>query len=201
MKKKLSVIIALILTVVAAVFYGNVTRPARIYDNNVNTVSYTDLGVLTTEHSVSQEFTCRIDTVNGLQLKTGTAGDYALGGLHLEVKDAGTQEVLVSMDEPGSEFRPRKIHYFKTPELTGMKGRELTVTITGTGEDSANGITMYCAMESSPGHNAVMDGEELGGVLPLAVVAEGFNTETFVIFLLSVWFIWGFMWILYKLFQ
>jgi len=46
MKKKIPVIIALILTIAAAVFVGNTRKANRIYDNNVNTISYADLGVL-----------------------------------------------------------------------------------------------------------------------------------------------------------
>ena len=46
MKKKIPVIIALILTIAAAVFMGNTRKANRIYDNNVNTISYADLGVL-----------------------------------------------------------------------------------------------------------------------------------------------------------
>lgn len=201
MKKKLSVIIAFLVTIAAAVLFAHTTKADRIYDNNINNVSYTDIGVLTEERSFSQRFICRQDTIDGFLIKTGVAGDTSAATVHLEVKDLTTGETLISFDEPGSSFKPRKIHYFKTGRLSGMKDRDLEMTITETGSDSANGVTFYYAKETDARYYAELDGEAVSGVLPLGTAADRFDVETFIVFLICIWFIWGFMWFLYKLFQ
>lgn len=201
MKKKLSVLIAFVLTIAAAVLFAHTTKADRIYDNNINNVSYTDIGVLTEGRTFAQRFNCRRDSIDGFLIKTGVLGDASSAVVHLEVKDLTTGETLITFDESGSTFKPRKIHYFKTGRLNGMKDRDLFLTVTETGSDSANGVTFYYAKEKDARYFAELDGEALTGVIPLGTAAERFDTETFIVFLISVWFIWGFMWLLYRLFQ
>jgi hypothetical protein len=201
MKKKLSVIIAFALTIAAAVFYGHTTKSDRIYDNNINNVSYGNIGVLTEGSVLSQRFICRKDAIDGFLVKTGISGDCSSCVVHLEVKDAGSGQIILSYDENGSTFRPRKIHYFRTGKLNGMKDKDLIISLSQTGSDASNGVTFSYAKETDARYFADLDGTALDGVLPLGTAADGFDPETFIIFLLSVWFIWGFMWFLYKLFQ
>lgn len=201
MKKKIPVIIAFILTIAAAVYFGHTTKACRIYDNNVNSISYADLGVLTEDQTISQEFICREDTIHGFLIKSGISGDYGNSVVHLELKDAATGEVLTTADEPGNTIKARKIHYYKTDEITGLKGKNLILSLSEKGTTPGNGILMYYAVDDAPEFPATIDETTLGGVLPMATATERFDVETFVVFLLSIWFIWGFMWFLYRLFQ
>ena len=202
MKKKLPVIIALVLTVLAAVLYGNTTKANRIYDNNVNSISYSDLGVLENGQVITQEFTSAEDVINGLKIKSSVCGNYTGVIVHIELSDADTGELLASMDEQGSNIKARQIHYYKFADaLTGMKDRQLIVSITEEGSVSGSGINMYYAPDEEAQYKINVNGAEINGVLPLATATDRFDVETFIIFLLSLWFIWGFMWFLYKLFQ
>lgn len=201
MKKKIPVIIAFILTIALAVLFGHTTKACRIYDNNVNSVSYADLGVLSEGQTISQRFICKEDTIHGFLIKSSVAGNHGPATVHLELKDAATGETLAAADEPGTVIKARKIHYYKTGELTGLKGKELELIVSERGTTPGNGILMYYAVDSDAEYFAELDGSALGGVLPMATATERFDIETFVVFLLSIWFIWGFMWFLYRLFQ
>lgn len=201
MKKRIPIIIALIATIAAAVFFGHTTKSVRIYDNNVNTVSYVTIGVPEEGQVLTQEFVCREDRIHGFRIKAGVQGDASAVTVHLELKDAATGEVLVAVEEAGANIRPRKIHYFRTEELTGLKGKDLILSLREEGTDQGNGILMYYAQEELPEHPLYLNDTAMDGVLPMATATERFDAETFIIFLLSVWFIWGFMWFLYKLFQ
>lgn len=201
MKKKIPVIIALILTIAAAVFMGNTRKANRIYDNNVNTISYADLGVLEDGRYISQEFICREDVINGFIIKSSVAGNHADVTVHLQLKDAQTGEILAEASEQGSNIRARKMHFYEMDTLSGMKGKDLILTVWEEGAQSGSGILMYYAPGQETQYRINVDGEELDGVFPMATATDRFDTETFIIFLLSLWFIWGFMWALYKLFQ
>ncbi len=201
MKKKIPVIIALILTIAAAVFMGNTRKANRIYDNNVNTISYADLGVLEDGRYISQEFICREDVIDGFIIKSSVAGNHADVTVHLQLKDAQTGEILAEASEQGSNIRARKMHFYKMDTMSGMKGKDLILTVTEEGAQNGSGILMYYAPGQETQFRINVDGEELDGVLPMATATDRFDTETCVIFLLSLWFIWGFMWALYKLFQ
>ncbi len=201
MKKKIPVIIAFIVTIAAAVLFGHTTKADRIYDNNVSKVSYADLGVLSEGQTIRQEFICREDVIDGLFVKSSTAGDHANVTVHLELNDAKTGELLATCDESGAKIRARKIHYYKTGRVTGLKDRDLVLSVSETGTTPGNGILMYYAVQKDPQYAAVLDDTTLNGVLPMGTATERFDPETFVVFLLSIWFIWGFMWFLYRLFQ
>ncbi len=202
MKKKIPVIIAFIITIAAAVFFGDTTKASKIYDSNVNTISYTDLGVLENDQFITQKFVCSQDTVNGFMIKSSVCGNYGDVVVNIEVSDAQTGEVLTVINEQGVNIKARKVHYYKADEpLTNMKGKTLEVKITETGSVQGSGINMYYAPAEESNYLIAVNGSEIGGVLPLATAADGFDVETCIIFLLSVWFIWGFMWFLYKLFQ
>ena len=96
MKVKLTTIVAVLITIAAAVFFAHTTKIHRIYDSNINNVSYTDMGVPEDGLVYSQKFVCMKDTVDGFTVKTGVAGSYADAVVILEVKDAQTGDVLVN---------------------------------------------------------------------------------------------------------
>lgn len=201
MKKKLPVIIAFILTIAAAFYFAHIDKANRIYDNNVDTLSYVDVGVLEDGEVYTQVLVSKEDVINGFQIKNSIAGDYENAVVRLEVYDAETNELITAVEEQGSEFKRQKIHTYDTGELTGMKDKKLMVSLTETGSSMGSGIPMYFVPDEKAEYKANLGGNELDGIIPLATVTERFDTETFIIFLLSLWFIWGFMWFLYKLFQ
>lgn len=200
MKKRLPVIIAFILTIAAAFFFAHIDKEHRIYNNNVDSLSYIDAGVLEDGEVYSQTLVCMEDVINGFRVKNSIAGEYADCIVRMEIRDAQSNELITAVEEPGSSFKRQKIHYYKTDELTGMKGRKLLVTLTESGSSMGNGILMYYVPQEGE-YTAMLDDRELDGLMPVATVTDRFDTETFIIFLLSLWFIWGFMWFLYKLFQ
>jgi len=201
MKKKLPVIIAFILTIAAAFWFAHIDKADRIYNNNVDTLSYVSVGVLENGEKFTQTIVCREDIINGFQIKNSIQGEHESATVRLEVRDAETDELIAVTEEPGSAFRRQKIHKYNTEQLTGMAGRKLKLSLTETGSSMGSGIIMYYVPEKNSGYKAELDGNVLDGVMPAATVTERFDTETFIVFLLSLWFIWGFMWFLYRLFQ
>ena len=200
MKKRLPVIIAFILTIAAAFYFGHIDKENRIYNNNVDSLSYIDAGVLEDGEVYRQILVSKEDVLHGFRVKNSIAGSYEDATVRMEIYDAESMELITAVEEPGSAFKRQKIHYYKTEELNGMKGRKLLVSLTESGSSMGNGILMYYVPQDGE-YKATLDDRELDGLMPVATVTDRFDTETFIIFLLSLWFIWGFMWFLYKLFQ
>lgn len=200
MKKRLPVIIAFILTIAAAFFFSHIDKEHRIYNNNVNSLSYIDAGLLEDGEVYRQILVCKEDVLNGFRIKNSIAGAYEDVTVRMEIYDAESEELITAVEEPGSAFKRQKIHYYKTEVLSGMKGRKLLVSLSESGSSMGNGILMYYVPQDGE-YKAMLGDRELDGLMPVATVTDRFDTETFIIFLLSLWFIWGFMWFLYKLFQ
>ncbi len=201
MKKKLPVIIGLIVVILFSIWYGFTDKTHKIYDNNVNTAKYNDLGVLTEGQVIRQTFTCEENVLDAFSIKCNPSGDYAGAQLTLTVLDEATGEVLTTGEESGSNIRPRKMHKFKVGQLTGVKGRELTLEVRETNSSPGNGINLYYQPAENTIGSLTLDDNALSGVFVMKTVTERFDTETFVIMLLSILFIWAFLWFLYRLFK
>ncbi len=201
MKKKLPVIVGLLAVILFSLWYGFTDKTHKIYDNNVNTATYLDLGVLTEGQVLSQTFTSEENVLDAFLIKCGPSGDYGNTEVHLTVKDAETGEVLSTGEEIGSNIRPRRLHKFSITPLTGCKGKALVLEMTEVNATVGNGIDLYYQPNETSIGTLTLDGNPLPGVFVMKTVTERFDTETFLIILVSILFIWGFLWFLYRLFK
>ena len=201
MKKILPVVIGLIAIILFSVWYGFTDKTHKIYDNNVNTAKYNDLGVLTEGQALRQTFTCEENVLDAFSIKCNPSGDYGNAQLTLTVTDASTGEVLTTGTETGSNILPRKMHKFQVGRLTGVKDRELTLEMTETNSSAGNGINLYYQPNENSIGSLTLNDDVLPGVFVMKTITERFDTETFIIMLLSLLFIWAFLWFLYRLFK
>lgn len=201
MKKRLPVIIGVILTVLLAVWYGNTNKTHKIYDNNVNTAVYSAIGVLTEGQTVSQSFVCQEDVLDGFMIKADVLGDYKDAVVTVEVRDAATGEVLSEAQETGDKIKARKLHYVKIPAITDCRGRQMVVEVSETGTADNNGINLFFQPGGGEGETLTVKGNVTEGVFVMKTVTERFDAETFLVMLFSEWFVWGFLWFLYRLFK
>ena len=201
MKKKLPVLIGLVIIILFSVWYGHTDKTHKIYDNNVNTAQYQDLGVLAEGQLISQTFTCEENVLDAFLIKCNPTGDYGNVTVTVTVRDGTSGEVLSTGEEAGSNIQPRKMHKFSILPVTGVKGKSLILEVTETGAAPGNGIDLYFQPNDTSIGELQLDGNALPGVFVMKTVTERFDTETFIIMLVSILFIWGFLWFLYRLFK
>lgn len=72
--KKWKYVIVAIVGILFAVIYSFRTWPAEIYDNNIDSTLYTNVGELTEGSKVSQQFTCTQNGLNSLELTMSNLG-------------------------------------------------------------------------------------------------------------------------------
>lgn len=201
MKKKLPVIIGIALVLIFSIWYGFTDKTHKIYDNNVNTAQYSGIGVLEEDGSISQSFVCEEDVLDGFYIKCDPAGDYTKTTVHLQVIDAETGNVISEGEESGANIQPRKLHKFLVDEITGYKGKTLTLKVTETGVAPGSGISLYYQPAAESIGNFSVNGNPTAGVFVMKTITECFDIETFIVVFLSIMFIWVFMWFLYRLFK
>ncbi len=201
MKKKIPMIIGLLVIIAFSIWFAFTYKTHKIYDNNVNTASYTDLGVFTEENSLSQTFTCEEDQIDGFLIKCNPSGDYSNAQIELTVKDE-SGKVLSSASYSGSIVKARKLNKFllDTP-ITGYKGQTLTLEVAESNSSTGNGITFFYEPDESSIGDLCVNGSPLSGVFVMKTITYCFDVETFITLLFSILFIWAFMWFLYRLFQ
>jgi len=201
MKKKIPVILGVIGTVLLAWFLANTYKAHRLYDNNVNTANYTALPVLTEGQFLSQTFTAKEDTIDAIGLKANLNGNYSAAQVTVTLKDTSTGEVLAQMTESAADIRPRKVHDFFLGPVADCKDRTLTLEVTQTGSTPSDGAVFYFQGGAGDKERLLVSGTEYDAVLVMRTQTYRFDVERFISVLLAVWFIWIFMWALYRLFS
>ena len=200
MKKKLPIIIGLIATIAFAIWMGNTKKPHLIYDDNVNTASYLAIGVNTEDQVIEQTFVCEEDVLDGVAVKQTVSGNHGITEVRVDILD-DSGNVAGSVTESGADFRARKIHYFKTERINDAKGRTFTVRITQLNSTPADGVMFYYQANADAQYKMSIADTQIDGVLVMKSITERFDVERFLVMLISVWFIWGFMWYLNRLFS
>lgn len=201
MKNKLSFIIGLIAVVAFSVWYSFTDITHKIYDNNVNTATYSDMGVFTDGQSIQQAFTCEEDELSGFLIKSSPAGDYTNAQITVTVTDPNTGEVVSTGTAVGSSVRARKLNRYEIEPITGCKGKEFVLTVTETNSSAGNGVTFFYQPNEASIGGLLVNENPMAGSLVMKTVTTGFNVETFVVILISLLFIWAFLWFLYRLFK
>ena len=201
MRKRVPVMIGIILTILLAVWYGNTNKTHKIYDNNVNTAEYLAIGVLTEGQTVTQSFVCQEDVLDGFMIKSDVLGDYEDAVVTIRVRDAETGELLSEGQEKGSDIRARRLHYYQIPAITGCRDRHLVVEVSEEGTSANNGINLFYQPGGLEGEAFTVSGNATEGVFVMKTVTERFDVETFLVMLFAEWFIWVFLWVLYRLFR
>ena len=201
MKKKLPMIIGLILTVLFALWYGYRDVSHQSYDNNVNTAQYSEMQILTDGESISQGFTAEEDRIDGFLIKANAQGDHAETLIRLTVQEKETGETVAESDVSGKDVKARKLHRFPIDPIKNCRGKQYSVTITAKNSDAANGISFYNQPADGSSESLVINGEASNSILVMKTVTKRFDVESFIVMLISVWFIWGFLWFLSRLFK
>ena len=201
MKKKLPLILGLILTVLFSLWYGYRDVTHQTYDNNVNTAQYSDIGMLPEGTVIEQSFIAEEDKLDGILVKTNTHGDHAKMVLNIELIDRETDETVAESSASGKDVKARQLQKFSFDPVTDCRGREYILRLTQTGSDASNGISFYSQPSDEGMSSFRVDGEETDGVLVMKTITRRFDTESFIVMLISVWFIWGFLWFLSRLFK
>ena len=201
MKKRIPVIIGIIITVALAVLYGFTKKTHKIYDNNVNTATYQSVGILQEQEVIQQTFVCAEEKLDGFMIKCDVSGNYGIATVSVKVRDPETGDILAEGQETGENIRARKLHYYKIEPLTGYKGKTLLLEVSEENTSDGNGILFSIQPNTQTEYPVIVAGNSPGGVLVMKTVTERFDVETFAIMLFCEWFIWGFLWFLYRLFK
>ncbi len=201
MKKRLPIIIGVIIVLVISLWYGFTDRTHKIYDNNVNTAQYTALSIPLEGESITQSFICEEDVLDGFYIKCNPSGSYEDVVVTVDVIDTASGEIIASTSEIGSSFKARKLHKFTIEPVEGYKDCTLTLVITETGTTESDGITIYYQPTDTSIGTFTVNQKAVSGVLVMKSYTECLDAATFIIVFISIMFIWGFMWFLYRLFK
>lgn len=202
MKKILKKFILIAIIVGIAFVYAHVDKNYYLYDRNQDTSEYLATGVLK-EESISQEFIAESDKIDGIKIKSTVTGNVSDVIVAYQFIEKSSGKILAQGTIPGREFENSKFYQIDFDEIQDTKGKTYEFFVTETGADDMNGIGFSIATKngSKISNKLIVKGNEIEGALAIKIIRQGFDLETFFVFLLFVAYIVMFMKGLYKLFE
>lgn len=201
MKKKVYSIIIGILIVLAVFLYAHIGKTHNIYDKEVETGEYRTTTLYTNNDSLSQEFQCPEESLDGIRVRCNLTGDTNAVEVIYSLTDLSTNEEVASGTVGGDEFENNKFYQFSFDTVTGCKDKQYLFTIEILNQDAGNCINFSYQDGKEPGTSMSINEEDVNGTLIMRTVTDKFDMETFVVLLIFVIYVIAFMKFLNRLFK
>ena len=172
--KKWKYVIVAIVGILFAVIYSFRTWPAEIYDNNIDSTLYTNVGELTEGSKVSQQFTCTQNGLNSLELTMSNLGQECEAEYAWTLTETESEKVVAKGEFTAGEVDNSKNMVLKLSELEESKGKQYVLTIE---------TVMTTDRSLNEDGKLSINGKELSQVLVMKEQMKYFNTETFIVLL------------------
>ena len=180
--KKWKYVIVAIVGILFAVIYSFRTWPAEIYDNNIDSTLYTNVGELTEGSKVSQQFTCTQNGLNSLELTMSNLGQECEAEYAWTLTETESEKVVAKGEFTAGEVDNSKNMVLKLSELEESKGKQYVLTIETESIKSEHGVTVMTTDRSlNEDGKLSINGKESLQVLVMKEQMKYFNTETFIV--------------------
>ena len=171
-------------SILFAVIYSFRTWPAEIYDNNIDSTLYTNVGELTEGSKVSQQFTCTQNGLNSLELTMSNLGQECEAEYAWTLTETESEKVVAKGEFTAGEVDNSKNMVLKLSELEESKGKQYVLTIETESIKSEHGVTVMTTDRSlNEDGKLSINGKESSQVLVMKEQMKYFNTETFIVLL------------------
>lgn len=202
MKKYIKTGIGILIVVVLAFLYAHIDKNSYLYDRNADTSAFISTGTLLEGESIRQEFTSQEGLLSGINLKCSILGDVSGVEVQYCLKDAETEQEIVSGIIRADEIKNNKFNLLEIEQIDAAKGNSYLFELTETGADTTNGVSFYVVPQKEEDAQVLyIKNHETEGALAARYVSHRFDAETFLVLLGFVAFIVVFMKLLYKLFK
>lgn len=200
MKSKIKAVVIIAIIVVISYFYANIDKNNIIYDKGYDDSDYLQTGSIYTE-SLKQSFVCKEKMLDGVSAKIIVVGEPTDVDVQYTITEVATGDKYTSTVS-ASEMKNNKYYYFKTDKpFADSLNKEYEFEIVETGATEMSGIGFYLTPGTQKDTSLSVKGNSTDGTTIMSGVTHRFDLETMVMFLICIAFIYGFIRVLYKLFN
>ncbi len=202
MKKYFKYIIAAAIIVGIAFLYAHTDKKTPVYDKTVDSSLYGNMGELTVDLKVQQEFTCRQPVLSGVSFMCATYGNALTSTYQYQILDAETGTEVRSGVINASEIKNGKYYTVKFDDIKECRNKEFVFTLISRDAGSGNAISVYNVPKGSEDAELHLNTDEFpSNTLALRTISDMFDIETFVSVLFCLTYLYVFIIVLYKFFS
>lgn len=200
MRKKIKWVVILAVLVLCSFIYAHIDKVTRIYDKNIDTSKYVNMGI---RNGVvfEQSFVSCEDIINGIEIMCLSEGDISTAKLSYELIEKETEETVREGDINLEGIESGKFHKISFEELQGCKGRSYCFSIKQEITIENSGVSFYYAPKTEQNTELIMNEQVVDGTAIFRTISHRFDLETFIVLLSFIGYIGIFMSFLIKLFK
>lgn len=190
--KQIKRIVACGLVILAAFLYAHIGKTNAIYDRQSDSSTY---GIAeNTGLAIEQEFVCREDTLDAIQVKCQVQQTEE-ADVTLTLTDMESGKTVAGSTKALSEIESGKWNTFSFETVENCKGKTYQMILEG------KALTCFAQQGSQPETKLYVNGAEQDGTLLMKTVTKRFDVETFGVFLMLVLYVYFFFRFLKRLFS
>ena len=198
--KKIKWVIGICLILILAFVYAHIAKANMIYDKSIDSSEYQNTGVV--EGLIEQSFVCTEDSLDGISAKCQLNGDTTGISVKMELYDNETNALVAESEVDAERIKNGKFNEFSFNTVENTNGKSYTVTFQNVNADigAGCGVSFSFQNNTEDGTKLVINENETQGTLILKSITDRFDVETYVVLLLMIAYIAGFLVFLNKLF-
>lgn len=198
--KKIKRVIGICLLLALAFVYAHIAKANMIYDKSIDNSEYLNTGVV--EGIIEQSFVCTEDSLDGISAKCQLNGDTTGVSVKMRLYDNGTKKQVAESEVDAEKIKNGKFNEFSFDTVENTNGRSYTVTFQNMNTDveSGCGVSFSFQNDTEDGTKLIINENETQGTLILKTITNRFDIETYVVLLIMIAYIAGFLIFLNKLF-
>lgn len=203
MKKRLiKLIIALMIIVGIAFLYAHIDKKIPIYDKTVDTSLYGNMSELTQDLIVTQEFVCKEDVLDGLNVQFATYGNVLSSTYTYQIIDPETNEVIREGLISAADIANGKFYKISFEQIEECRNKTYRFVFFSEDAVPGNALTIYNVPKGSEQATLWLNDEEFQqNTLALRTFSHMFDWETFVTVICCLVYLYIFIIILFKFFS
>lgn len=197
--KKIGIVL---IGVLLALVYAYRTWPIAIYDTNVDSSTYENVGELKDGARVEQSFFCKYNGLNAIEITVSNLGFASDTKYHWEVQEINSGEIVSQGTIKGEEIDNSQKTVFNFGTQKSSENKEYLFVIEAEEGDTEHGITvMKTKADKNQKENLVLNGTQQESVMVLTQQIHYMNIETGIVFVGIYLYLVFFMSFLLKLFK
>lgn len=198
MKKIIKILVGLLVAVAIAGIHAYGDWSVALYDRNVDSGLYTNIGEMTEHTLVRQEFVCPQNGLNAVNLRVALYSRENQTELNYRIVEKESGEVAVEGVIVPADLEDNDFNQFTFSPISDSKNKTYLLEIEDQGAPAGDGITVFTTNKNKDSQTLTVNDETSDQALVAKISMRYFNVEDFVVLLALFAYVVGFIKLLYR---
>jgi len=198
MKRIIKIVVGVLVAVVVAGIHAYGDWSVALYDRNVDSGLYTNIGEMTEHTLVRQEFICPQNGLNAVNLRMALYSRENKTELTYRIVEKESGEVAAEGTIVPADLNDNDFNKFTFTPISDSKHKTYLLEIEDQGASAGDGITVFTTNKNKDSQTLTVNDETSDQALVAKISMRYFNVEDFIVLLALFAYVVGFIKLLYR---